>query len=277
MRPHSPARSGALALLLGTLLAAPASAQGVPQETLRLPLPPSVEASARGALAAPAIGIGVPSGFGADFGDAFIGIGAQHRTRFADKPDGGLVAGVGLGDARRLLGLEVAVTQYGTVRSCCRGGVSFKVHRLLPGAMSVAVGWENAVGWGEVPGAAEDAPFTDAGSSVYGALSKVFFLEPHGPNAFRNVTGTIGVGSGRFRSESDVIADQETVNVFGSLAVRFFEPFSVVGSWTGQDLNAGVSLVPFPRVPLAITVGAADLTTEPRAIIGAGFGFSYSQ
>ena len=269
-------RSGAVALLAGAALSAPAAAQGVPGESLRLPLPPSIETSGRGALSAPAIGIGVPSGFGADFGDIFVGAGVQSRTRYADRVDGGGVLGVGLGDARRFVGLEVAVTQFGTVRSCCRGGVSLKAHRLLPGAMGIAVGWENVAGWGEVPGETLDGPFTDAGSSVYGALSKVFFLEPHGPNAFRTVTGTVGVGSGRFRDEDDVLDDRETVNVFGSLAVRPFEPLSLVGSWTGQDLNAGISVVPLPRAPLVITAGMADLTTEPRFIVGAGFGFSYS-
>ena len=263
------------AILLSGALAFPAAGQD-PGGGFLLPLPPSMEASARGALAAPAIGIGVPSGFGADFGDVFVGLGAQSRTRYADKPDGGAVVGIGLGDARRYLGLEVAVSQYGTFRSCCRGGVSLKVHRMLPGATGVAVGWENAAGWGELPGDGDDAPFTDAGSSVYGVVSKVFFLSPHGPNAFRSVTATLGAGNGRFRRESDVLEDREAVNVFGSLGVRLFEPFSVAASWTGQDLNAGVSVVPLPRVPLAVTVGAADLTTEPRLIVGAGYGFSYS-
>jgi hypothetical protein len=275
LRSHPLLSPCAAAILLTAALAIPAAGQD-PASGFLLPLPPSMEASARGALAAPAIGIGVPSGFGADFGDVFVGLGAQSRTRYADKPDGGAVLGVGLGDARRYLGLEVAVSQYGTFRSCCRGGVSLKVHRMLPGALGVAVGWENATGWGDLPGGAADADFTDAGSSVYGAVSKVFFLSPQGPNAFRSVTATLGAGNGRFRRESDILDDHEAVNVFGSLGVRLWEPFSIAASWTGQDLNAGVSVVPLPRTPLAITIGAADLTTEPRLIVGAGFGFSYS-
>ena len=275
MRLHVLRTPGAGAILLTMALAAPAAGQD-PGSGFLLPLPPSMESSGRGALAAPAIGIGVPSGFGADFGDVFVGLGAQSRTRYADKPDGGVVAGFGLGDARKYLGLEVAVSQYGTFRSCCRGGLSLKVHRMLPGALGVAVGWENAAGWGDLPGREGDAPWTDGGSSLYGAASKVFFLSPHGPNAFRSVTGTIGVGNGRFRSESDVLDDREAVNVFGSVGVRWFEPWSLAASWTGQDLNAGISVVPLPRAPLAITIGAADLTTEPRLIVGAGFGFSYN-
>ena len=274
MRSHVYA-SRAAALVLGAVLALPAAAQDPIGDSFRLPLPPSLESPGRGSLAAPAIAIGVPTGFGADWGDAFLGLGLQSRSRYAEKVDGGAVAGIGLGDARRLVGLEVAVSQYGTFRSCCRGGLSLKAHRLLPGATGIAVGWENVTGWGDLPGGAENAHFTDGGSSVYGAVSRVFFLDRHGPSAYRTVTATVGAGNGRFRRESDILDEREAVNPFASLAVRFIEPASVAASWTGQDLNAGISVVPHPRIPIGFIVGAADLTTRPRLIAGAGFGFSY--
>ncbi|HEX8691250.1 MAG TPA: hypothetical protein VF746_02320 [Longimicrobium sp.] len=266
-------RAAALFLTTAGVLAAPASAQGV-RDQLRIPLPPSFDVPARGSFAAPAIAIGVPTGFGADFGDVFVGVGYQSRTRFSEDADGGAVIGLGLGDARRYVGLEVAASQFGTFRSCCRGGLSFKLHRMLPGATGIAVGWENAVGWGHLRGE-DDGPFTDAGSSVYGVVSKVFFLQDDPAIPFSSVAATVGVGNGRFRTEDNILEDRESANVFGSLAVRVVEPASVIASWTGQDLNAGVSLVPLRRFPLVITAGAADLTTEPRAIIGVGFGISY--
>lgn len=266
-------RAAALSIITAGVLAAPASAQGV-RDQLRIPLPPSFDVPARGSFAAPAIAIGVPTGFGADFGDVFVGVGYQSRTRFSEDADGGAVIGLGLGDARRYVGLEVAASQFGTFRSCCRGGLSFKLHRMLPGATGIAVGWENAVGWGHLSGD-EDSPFTDAGSSVYGVVSKIFFLQEDPAIPFSSVAATVGAGNGRFRAEDDILGDRESVNVFGSLAVRVVEPASVIASWTGQDLNAGVSLVPLRRFPLVITAGAADLTTEPRAIVGVGFGISY--
>src|SRR5690606_21444915 len=111
---------------------------------LRLPQPATFAVAARGQWVAPGITIGVPSGFGADYGDAFVAAGLQSRTRFRDAPDGAVVAGFGLGNARDLVGLEVAITSYGTFRSCCRGGIHPKLHRVLPGDASIAVGWENA-------------------------------------------------------------------------------------------------------------------------------------
>lgn len=269
----APWRAAALSLFTAGVLTAPAAAQGV-RDQLRIPLPPSFDVPARGSFAAPAIAIGVPTGFGADFGDIFVGVGFQSRSRFSDRADGGAVVGLGLGDARRYVGLEVALTQYGTFNSCCRGGLSLKLHRMLPGATGVAVGWENATGWGSLDEDG-DGPFTDAGSSVYGVVSKIFFLQEDPAIPFSSVAATVGVGNGRFRTEDDILDDREAVNVFGSLAVRVIEPASVIASWTGQDLNAGVSVVPVRRFPLVLTAGAADLTTEPRAIFGIGIGISY--
>ena len=45
-----------------------------------------------------------------------------------------------------------------------RGSFSFKIHRSLPEGFAVALGFENAIRWGE----------TDAGSSIYGVVSKFF-------------------------------------------------------------------------------------------------------
>ncbi len=54
------------------------------------------------------------------------------------------------------------------------------------------------------------------------------------------------------------------------------EPLSVVADWTGQDLNAGISATPVPRVPLVVTAGAADITGSAgdgaRFILSVGYG-----
>ena len=258
-------------------LAVPAAAQdpGALRDRFRLPAPPTVEVAARGAWASPGIALGIPTGFGADQGDAFVGAGFQHRTRLEDRPDGGLVAGMGVGDARRWVGLEAAVSSFGTARSCCRGGLSLKLHRLLPpGDASVAVGWENAVTWGRMEGTDEA---TDAGTSVWAAASKVFRLRDNPASALGTASLTAGVGTGRFRSEERILDDEETVGVFGGASLRLAAPAALLVDWTGQDLAAGVSLVPFARLPFLVTPGVVDLTTEPRFVVGVGYGFNFSQ
>ena len=259
--------------LLAVALAAPAAAQrGEPRDQWRLPAPPTVEVAARGSWVAPGITLGIPGGFGADWADAWIGAGFQHRTRLEDRPDGGLTAGIGLGDARRYLGVEVALSQYGTARSCCRGGVSLKVHRLIvPAAASVAVGVENGATWGHMEGSGDA---TDAGTSVYLAASKLVRLRENAAYPLGSVTFTGGVGTGRFRTEHQILNGDRTVNPFGGFSLRVAQPASVLADWTGQDLVAGVSVVPLRRVPLVVTPGVADLTTTPRFILGVGYGFS---
>lgn len=269
-----PWRAAALSLLAAASLTSPAPAQDPVRENLRLPQPPAVEIPGRGRFTAPAAAIGIPTGFGADFGDLFLGGGIQSRTRFSSKADGGAVLGMGLGDARRYFGVEVAMAQYGTMRSCCRGSLSFKVHRILPGAASIGVGMENAVGWGHLAGA-PDGPYTDAGTSVYAVASKLVPLSSDPGAPFGSLVATVGVGNGRFRSEKAIMDGYESVNVFGGVAMRIAAPASAMASWTGQDLNAGISVTPIRKFPLVITAGAADLTTMPRPIFGMGFGFAY--
>jgi len=261
-------RGLAAALLVGFFPALGYSQE--PADTLRqqyrLPQPSTFAVDDRGRWITPALAFGVPSGFGADFGDAFIGLGYQHRTRTFTNQDGAVFLGFGLGDAERLLGLEVVITSNGTVRSCCYGGLSAKVHRILPGDASLAVGIENGFNWGE----------TDALPSVYVAGTKMFLLRDDPGSFLGTVSLTAGAGNGRFKTRTDLLEDRQAINPFGSVGVRLMPQASAVTTWTGHDLNIGLSIVPLRNVPLFINPGVADLTTRPRFIVGAGLGFNYA-
>jgi hypothetical protein len=267
--------AGALAALL-CVPAAHAAAQttGELGRGMRLPMPPTHDYAARGSRGAPAITIGIPSAYGADWRDAAVGFGFQATTRLRDKPDGVVALAFGIGDAHDKLGLETVITSYGTARSCCRGGISLKLHRVLPADFGVAVGWENGVVWG--PFDANAGRATDAGSSVYGVVSKVVYLRKPAADPYRMLTFTLGMGNGRFRSEDDIILDRETFNVFGGVAARVSRRFSVAADWTGQDIAAGFSVLPFRNHAFVVLPGVADLTTKPRFILGAAYGFDYT-
>ena len=267
---------GSVCAALAALAVAGAWARGAagqdPRDRWRLPAPPTVAVAARGAWAAPGLTLGIPGGFGADWPDAFVGAGFQHRTRLEDRPDGGLVAGFGVGDARKAVGVEVAFSQFGTLNSCCRGGVSAKLHKLLPpGDASLALGVENGATWGRMEGT-DDA--TDAGTSVYLVGSRVFRLRENPAMSLGSLGVTLGIGTGRFRTEDQVLDGDETVNPFGGIALRLATPAALLVDWTGQDLVAGASLAPFRRLPVVVTPGVADLTTRPRFVLGVGYGFS---
>lgn len=238
------------------------------QKQFTLPEPRVVERPVPRALGLPGSSVGSPSAFGADWGDVFAGFSFQERTRFTDKADGAVVAGFGIGDAQKLVGLEVAVTVFDLIDDTFQdGGISFKLHHDFGDGFAVAAGVENAIIWGGL----------DTNSSAYGVVSKVFrFKDATQP--FSSLTVNLGLGGGRFRSEDDVFDGDDSINVFGSAGLRVIEPISVIADWTGQDLNLGVSLVPFRNIPLTITPAIADVTSNAgdgaRFVLSIGYGLS---
>lgn len=218
----------------------------------------------------PAASVSVPTAFGVDAGEVFLGVGYQGRTRYTEEDDAAGVAGIGIG-TRRLVALEVALTTYSTLRGSPfeTGGLSFKVHRALPHNTSVAVGWENAVLWGG----------SDDEGSVYGVATRVVPLKEDPAAPLSVAVFTLGLGNGRFRFEKDDAADRQTVNVFAAAGLRVSEPISIVADWTGQDLNMAASATPLKGVPLVLTMGLADLSGNAgdgiRFILSLGYGTSF--
>ena len=211
---------------------------------------------------APGSTITSPTAFGAQWQDVFAGVSYQGRTRFTNLSDGAFVVGFGLGDRRESVGLEVAIASVSTIRQGIfkNGSISAKLHRALDDSTGVAVGVENLLPWGG----------TDGGTSVYGVATKVFRFADSPDEAFSSLTTTLGLGSGRFRSQADVTNNTGSVNVFGSAGLRVFRPVSVIADWSGQTLGLGLSIVPFRDVPLSINPAVVDVTN------GAGDGARFT-
>lgn len=221
----------------------------------------------------PAASVSVPTALGVDAGEVFFGVAYQGRTRYTKEDDGAAVLGFGLG-SRRVLALETALTTYSTFRGSPleTGGVSFKLHRALPSHSSVAVGWENAVLWGD----------SDDDGSLYAAATRMVSLRPDSVDGlFSTGVVTLGVGNGRFRTERDDAEGNEAVNVFAAVGVRVNDPLSLVADWTGQDLNAAASITPIRYLPLVVTLGLADITGSAgdgaRFILSLGYGLAFPQ
>lgn len=225
-------------------------------------------ASTRSYQSSPAITISNPSGFGADNFTGFVGVGYQSRTRFGNKDDGGLVVGVGLGDARENVGVQLSYTvaSFGGSREFGTGGFNAKLHKRLADDWSVALGWEGFATTG----------FVDFEDSIYGSVSHIVRTRESITDPFSRVALTAGVGSGRFRLEDDVFDDRDTVGVFGSMAVRVVEPVSAIVEWTGQDLALGLSITPFRDLPIVLLPAVRDIAGAGdggRFVMGAGVSF----
>jgi len=221
----------------------------------------------------PALTLSNPSGFGADHFRGFLGVGFQATKRGVPGADGLVTVGLGVGDARRAVGVQISYTiaNLGIQRDRApgSGGFNVKLHHQFPNGLSVAAGWEGfAIVGGPV----------DFKNTIYGAVTQIIRTRSNIQTPLSRVALTVGVGSGRFRSEADFDNKVNSVNVFGSAAVRIVEPVSAVVEWTGQDLAIGMSIVPFKNIPFVITPAVRDLVgveTGPRFVLGAGISFQF--
>lgn len=233
--------------------------------------------------ALPGSTFGVPSAYGASWRNAFVGGGfigsggfdrpVGNGQQFFEVPnDGSISFGAGFGDPVETVGFEVGIgiisltDDFGD-----SGAIGFKLHKVFPEAddLAVAVGWTNSLTWGDA---------NDAKETLYGVVTKAFDLQPGNKNPLP-LTVTAGIGTGAFRSQGAFNAGTNDPNVFGSLGLRIDPQFSLISTWTGSQLNLGISTVPLLDIPFTLTLGAADITNNRgsgvRFLMTGGFGFKF--
>src|SRR5689334_10074860 len=81
-----------------------------------LPMPAAVEVYRLPSEISPGSSSGTPTAYGAEFGDVFLGVGYQARTRTGTRADGDVAGGLGLGDPRAFIGIELVYTTFTTLR-----------------------------------------------------------------------------------------------------------------------------------------------------------------
>ena len=236
-------------------------------EPKRIPL--QIPFSKRPYRASPSITIINPSGYGASWGSGGIGFGFQQRARFREESDGVVGFGFGLGDSRESIGAQIGLSLVDLSAPFQDGAINLKLHRRLPEDFAVAVGVQGLATWGN----------TDGGSSLYGVVTKRLKLRQDRTKPFSEIYTTLGAGGGQFRSESDIDNDNNTIGIFGSLAVKVIQPVGFVAEWTGQDLTLGVPIVLFRKLPLVIVPAITDITGSAgdgtRFVFGFGYTFSF--
>jgi hypothetical protein len=234
--------------------------------------------------ASPGITLGVPSGFGADGGKIFTGIGIQRTPALTI--DGSAGIGIGLGNARKSIGVQLSYTAYSLSdsvgegganggRSVGGGGFNLKLHRQFPGGWSVALGADSIVNIGRL-----SAPslgrfnYNEAEGTYYGAVTKLIRLKPDATASFSRLALTVGAGIGRFQTAAELAARETVLTPFASAALKISPAASVVAEWSGQDFGVGLSWVPFRNLPIVISPGIRDLfgrdVGKPRWQLGIG-------
>jgi len=222
-------------------------------------------------VTSPAMTIATPIGFGADNNRFYLITSSQFPERYSGEFDPALGVGVGLFNSRKTVGLELSYTftSFGAQsREFGTGGYNIKVHRQFPGDLGIAVGWN---------GFATNGPVVDYKNTAYGVVTQIIRTKKSLDEPFSRVALSFGIGNGQFRSEDDIARNVYNINAFGSIAVRVARPVSAVVEWTGQDLAAGLSIVPFRNSGFLITPSVRDITgtqSSPRFVLGAGFSFN---
>jgi len=218
---------------------------------------------------APSLGFGIPSAFGASWGDAFISAAIATAGKSRDgQVDGSISTGFGVGDARNAVGLEV-VYNMGSIRNFGSNGTfDAKLHRVIynEGATQIAV----AAGWDAF------AQYGNEGvrpSSAYGAVSSYTLLQPDDSLNKMPISFTLGVGGGNFRKGN------ASTGVFGGVGLQVHPQIGVGAAWSGVGLNFGVSYVPEPSIPLTISISGLDLTDNSVGgrvlLFGVSYGFNF--
>jgi hypothetical protein len=236
-----------VALALGGFsTAAPAQSPTVSDLGLSTSQIEAISARLDAQASAPGIAFGSPVAFGAGWGQIFAAIGGHTLPATANQSvDGSFQFGFGLGNPHSAFGLEVAATAISLRDNFGDdGNVSLKMHHTLPSRAAIAIGVDNLGRWGDA---------RREGRSTYAVATKVFDLFPEATSPVP-VSVNLGAGDNRFTAPGD-----NGVSVFGSIAIIPFSRVSLIGDWTGRDANAAVSLVPFHRVPLVVTLGAINL------------------
>ncbi|WP_017318157.1 hypothetical protein [Mastigocladopsis repens] len=216
--------------------------------------------------AAPASSAGTPTGYGASWRQAYVGVGG-YVPFDGDNIDGSASVGFGLGDAVKSIGAEISVnvTSLGGQNFDFgeSGGIGLKLHKYFADGTAVAVGWSNPVKWGEV---------NNARDTFYGVVTKPFYLQP---NNQLPLTVSLGLGTGSFRSKGAIEADENPINFFGSVGLRVAPQVSVVSSWTGNSLNVGGSFTPLRQTPIVINAIFTDVTNNLEQASGLSLSAGY--
>jgi hypothetical protein len=235
------------AAVTGLALGAPAHAVDIGDLGLSESQVRALNAQMTAPAVAPGIAFGSPVGFGAGWGQAFLGVGGTTLPPgSAQDVDGSASFGMGFGDPYRNLGLEAVVTSISLRDSFGDSGdAHFKVHHALPFRASFAIGVESTGRWGDA---------RSATSSTYVAYTQVIDLAPQYPANRVPLSLNLGFGDGRF-----VDPGEDGVGAFASVAIAPLRQMSLIADWTGRDANAAVSLVPARRWPVVLTAGAVNL------------------
>jgi hypothetical protein len=217
----------------------------------------------------PSLTFATPSAFGATWGDVFVGASAATTGKARTQPDGSISMGFGLGDARKLVGLELGYN-IGSIKNFGYNGTfDLKANRIVyaKGNTQIAA----AAGWKSFAQHVKGESVRP--SSAYGVVTSYSLLKPNDTVNKMPISFSIGAGGGDFRT-----GDAST-GVFAGVGVQVHPQIGVGMGWSGVGFNVGASFVPISTIPLTINAVGADLTDTSFGgtvfVLSIGYGFNF--
>lgn len=214
--------------------------------------------------AAPGIGIGVPTGFGAGSGQVYAAIGGTTTEKSGssdDGVDGSATLGMGFGDANEFLALEIQANIISLTDNAPgsdfgeEGSFSAKLSRNVGRTSAISVGAENIGTWGD------SLDGTDPSAYIAFTTVKALSDNPSNPLTF---SFTIGAGTERFQEVDNNVTDSGP-GVFAAAALAVHRQVGLIADYNGNYASAGISLVPLRSYPLTVTLSAVNVNGVDQA------------
>jgi len=218
----------------------------------------------------PYLGAGVPSGFGASWGDVSAGVSYAGRDNVRREADGALSLTAGFGDPVELLALELTLNVLSMRNFGSNLNYDLKLHRMLyrseSSYVSASIGRNNVACKGRDAcnstvgpnGLAADTP------SDYGALSLLKRIRSPFSEATLPLKTTVGLGNGYFNNRLGNTSPDGR-KWFGDVGVQVHPQIGLSMGLSGIGYNAGASIVPVRRYPIIVNLLGVDLSNRTAA------------
>jgi len=233
----------------------------------------------------PSLGAGIPTGFGANWGDVMVGAAWANSDKQRTEADGSMSFTAGLLDSRKFVGVEVSANLLSMRNFGDNWNFDAKVHRMLyegdKGFLSLGVGRNNFACSGSN---ACSSTYPSTGGLASNVASNYAVLS--GLTPVKNLFGSgtvplnvsLGMGNGNYSNDMNSGAQY---SVFGDIGLQFHDQVGAGVGWSGKGLNANMSFVPVRKFPLILNVLFADVTNRTPAgfnvIVSAGMPFNFLQ
>lgn len=199
----------------------------------------------------------IPSALVAEWGNYFLATSVYGYANGTDPgpftTDGSVNLGMGFGNARQFVAVEVDYNQESLANGDNGGSVDVRLGRELLSRpdfnLHIGGGWLGVASYGDWP---------KPGGSPYGVITAAWPLRPRNWAFRQTMQVNLGAGSGRFQriDAVNLISD----GVIASVGVELTPNLGISTGWAGKGLNASLSYVPLRATPLYLSLSGANLT-----------------